>query len=66
MKRIAKISSAPASKVEYKTLSEEYFIEAPTKTQTEPSGKEDTMIVLRRSYSVCDIPGVRGEGTSFA
>jgi hypothetical protein len=52
--------------VVYKTLSEEYFMDAPTKTHTDPSGNDSATNVLLRSYSVWDMPFVSGEGTNFA
>jgi len=50
----------------YKTLSEEYFIDAPTKIQTDRSGSDSERIAFRSSYSVWDIPLVLGVGTSLA
>ena len=65
MKGVTKIQWRKPS-VEYKTLSEEYFIDAPTKMQTDPSGNDSDRMALRNSYSVWEIPLVLGVGTSLA
>ena len=41
-------------------------MDAPTRTQTEPSGSGFISNVLRRSYSVCEMPFVSGLGTILA
>lgn len=50
----------------YKTLSEEYFIAAPTNIHTDPSGKDSDSKVRRRSYSAWEMAVVLGTGTILA